>query len=61
MTDDINIRDFWGVLFDLGGTLITYINNPNEHHFSEFKKHLNPGDPPITYFDFCSMIDRQLA
>jgi HAD superfamily hydrolase (TIGR01549 family) len=53
----IDISKVKGVLFDLGGTLIEYINDPPKSVFENFKSHLSPDDPQIKFHDFKALID----
>jgi len=58
MSLSIDTSNLKAVLFDLGGTLIEYVNNPPLEIFEDFKKRLTHNDPPITCIDFCVMIER---
>lgn len=54
----IDITDIKAVLFDLGGTLIEYINNPTPDAYNKFQKLLADDDPQISYPDFRMIIER---
>ena len=57
MRDRIDISKIKGVLFDLGGTLIEYVNDPPKAVFENFTSHLTLDDPQIGYHDFKALID----
>jgi HAD superfamily hydrolase (TIGR01549 family) len=57
MTDQIDISKVKGVLFDLGGTLIEYINDPPKDVFDDFKSRLSADDPKIVFHEFSALID----
>ncbi len=54
----IDITGIKAVLFDLGGTLIEYINNPSPDVYRKFQNQLTDGDPQISYPDFRMIIER---
>jgi putative hydrolase of the HAD superfamily len=54
----IDITGIKAVLFDLGGTLIEYINNPSPDVYREFQNLLTDDDPQISYPDFRMIIER---
>ncbi|MCD6218057.1 HAD family hydrolase [bacterium] len=54
----IDITGIKAVLFDLGGTLIEYINNPSPDAYREFQNLLTDDDPRISYSDFRMIIER---
>lgn len=57
----IDITDVKAVLFDLGGTLIEYVNNPSPDAYRKFQKMLlstGSNDVQISYPDFRMIIER---
>jgi putative hydrolase of the HAD superfamily len=57
MIPDYDISSLKGVLFDLGGTLVRYVNNPSMDSYTTFSRWLDQDDIKISYHDFCVMID----
>lgn len=57
MTDRIDISWIKGVLFDLGGTLIEYVNDPPKAVFDDFISQLSEDDPKIVFHEFSELID----
>lgn len=57
MHNRIDISKVKGVLFDLGGTLIEYINDPPKTVFDDFASSLTQDDPQIAFHDFSALID----